>query len=131
MAIFIRRPALSELITLNCCCLSVLCLLLVLLVEATDEESESDDESDPSSESDEEVEDEDDDSGDLPGGLDSTGGVLFTVVMAAKVRGFSGSLNCLLRLFLSLHCLLTEGGNNPRLETLLVIGNCWLFKLSS
>lgn len=99
MAIFIRRPALSELITLNCCCLSVLCLLLVLLVEATDEESESDDESDPSSESDEEVDDDDDDSGDLPGGFDSTGGVLFTVVMAAKVdvfvRGFFDHL-CLL-----------------------------------
>lgn len=92
MAIFIRKPALSELITLNCCCccccLSVLCLLLVLLVEATDEESESDDESDPSSESEEEVEDDDDDSGDLPGGFDSTGGVLLTVVMAAKVGDF-------------------------------------------
>lgn len=87
MAIFIRKPALSELITLNCCCscggsfLSVLCLLLVLLVDAADEESESDDESDPSSESDDEVEDDEDDSGDLPGGCDSTGGVLFTVVI--------------------------------------------------
>lgn len=92
MAIFMRKPALSELITLNCCCLSVLCLLLVLLVEATDEESESDDESDPSSESDEEVEDDDDDSGDLPGGFDSTGGVLLTVVMAAKVGDFASGI---------------------------------------
>lgn len=93
MAIFMRKPALSELITLNCCCLSELCLLLVLLIEATDEESESDDESDPSSESDEEVEDDDDDSGDLPGGFDSTGGVLLTVVMAAKVGDFASGIS--------------------------------------
>lgn len=94
MAIFIRKPALSELITLNCCwcccCggsfLSVLCLLLVLLVDAADDESESDDESDPSSESDDEVEDDEDDSGDLPGGFDSTGGVLFTVVIVLPAR---------------------------------------------
>lgn len=88
MAIFIRNPALSELITLNCCCccccwsfLSEPCLLLVLLVDATEDESESDDESDPSSESEDEDEDDEDDSGDLPGGFDSTGGVLFTVVI--------------------------------------------------
>lgn len=80
IAIFIRRPALSELITLNCCCLSVLCLLLVLLVEATDEVSESDDESEPSSESDEDDEDDEDERGDFPGGFGSTG-VVFTVVM--------------------------------------------------
>lgn len=97
MAIFIRRPALSELITLNCCCCCcwfcnccccclspsapVLCLLLVLLVDATDvDESESDDESDPSSESDEEEDEDDDDSGDFPGGFESTG-VVFTVVI--------------------------------------------------
>lgn len=115
MAIFIRRPALSELITLNCCCLSVLCLLLVLLVEATDDESESDDESDPSSESDEEVEDDDDDSGDLPGGFDSTGGVLFTVVMmAAKdfVHGFSDHLRLIACLFIYSVALTGKGGSS-------------------
>lgn len=93
MAIFIRNPALSELITLNCCCcccccwsfLSEPCLLLVLLVDATEDESESEEESDPSSESEDEDEDDEDDSGDLPGGFDSTGGVLFTVVIFSQV----------------------------------------------
>lgn len=56
-------------------------MLLVLLVDATEDESESEEESDPSSESEDEDEDDEDDSGDLPGGFDFTGGVLFTVVI--------------------------------------------------
>uniref|UniRef100_A0A2M4DA77 Putative secreted protein n=1 Tax=Anopheles darlingi TaxID=43151 RepID=A0A2M4DA77_ANODA len=69
MAIFIRSPALSELITLNCWGLSagrtlLLFLLLALLVDA-EEESESLDESDPSSESDDDEDDDEDESGDL------------------------------------------------------------------
>lgn len=56
-------------------------MLLVLLVDATEDESESEEESDPSSESEDEDDDDEDDSGDLPGGFDSTGGVLFTVVI--------------------------------------------------
>lgn len=69
IAIFIRSPALSELITLNCCGFSgavppVLCLLLVLFVDA-DDESESLDESVPSSESEDEEEVDDEDRGDL------------------------------------------------------------------
>lgn len=75
-------------------------MLLVLLVDATDDESESDEVSDPSSESDDEDEDDEDDSGDLPGGFDSTGGVLLTVVIARpRLPWFCSRCDSLILLF--------------------------------